>query len=408
MPTIQRVVWHYYAYRVTTSIGLYLPVGVVFLTEVRNFGLDAVGTIMAAYLVAMLLAELPTGYLGDRVGRRASLAVGSAVTATAMAAWPLLETPLQYLCINVFWATGTTFRSGTASALLYEILDETGSADQFARISGRAATLRLLASAIGALAAGLLVTVDWSAPFLANAALAALGIPLLVTLPRVDGETRHSGGQPSFRVRDALRTIRLQTSRPDIRWFVAYTALFYGVYQLGMAFEQPAMRAAGVPVAGLGAVYAGFKFVSAGAASTAGWLQDRLGARGVYLGIAPVVGIAFASAAVWPVLVVPALFVSRGASAVSRPIRNQYLNDRLDDVGRATVLSGASMVLSVCAAILDVVGGVIATGTGPVKLLAGAGIAAAGAGGLLWLLVDPVRTGETHLTGGESPAVAPE
>lgn len=64
------IVRRYYAYFVTTSIGFYIPVGVIFLAEVRGFGLDAIGTIMAAYLVGMVVGEPPTGYLGDRLGRR--------------------------------------------------------------------------------------------------------------------------------------------------------------------------------------------------------------------------------------------------------------------------------------------------------------------------------------------------
>ena len=118
-----RAVRRYYAYFATTSIGLYIPVGVVFLSEVRGFGLDAIGTVMAAYLFGMVLGELPTGYLGDRMGQRESLAVGNAIMASSLVAWAFLQTPLQYAILNVVWAIGTTFRSGTADAWLYEYLD---------------------------------------------------------------------------------------------------------------------------------------------------------------------------------------------------------------------------------------------------------------------------------------------
>lgn len=397
MTSLRRLVWQYYAYRLTTSIGFYLPVGVVFLTEARGFDLEAVGTIMAAYLVGMVVAEIPTGYLGDRVGRRASLALGNAMGASAMLAWAFLETPTEYVLLNAFWATGTAFRSGTAGGFLYERLDAFGAASEYARISGRAASIRLAGSAAGAVTAGALVAFDWSYPFLANAALAAAGIPVLATFPAVrnatsddaEGETRPD--EPTFGVRDAVLMLRAQARRPDVRWFVAYAATVYGVFRLGMAFEQPALRAVGVPLTALGVLYAGFELVSAGAASTTGWLRDRLGVRGVFGLAAPTVGVIFAIVAAWPIAVVPALFASRSLNAITTPLRNQYLNDRLGDVGRATALSGASMVLSLTAAVLDVVGGVIAETTGPVRFLAGAGIATAGAAGLLWFTVSPVR-----------------
>jgi MFS family permease len=388
MPSTRRVVLRYYAYRATTSIGFYVPVAVAFLTEARGFGLDLVGLVMAAYLVAKVAAEVPTGYLGDRLGRRTSLAVGNVLMAGSLVAWAFLGTPVDYVLVNVVWATGTAFRSGTADAWLYEVLEARGEAAAFARISGRASTFRLLVSAGAAAATGVLVTVDWTLPFLANAVLAALGVPILASLPAVDGgETADS-----FAVRDAVGTLREQATRPEVRWFVVYAALFYGLFQLALAFEQPAMRAVGVPVAGLGLLYAGFKLVSAGAASVSGWLQTRLGIRGVFGLYAPVIGAAFAGVAVWPTLLVPVLFLNRALNAATRPVRNQYLNDRLDDVGRATVLSGASMVLSVFAATADVVGGEIAASTGPVQFLVGAGVTAAGTAGLLWLVVSPVRS----------------
>lgn len=390
MASFRRTLWRYYAYRATTSIGFYVPVGVAFLAEARNFGLDAIGTIMAVYLLTMLVAEIPTGYLGDRIGRRASLALGNALMTASLVAWAFLQTPLEYALVNVAWATGTTFRSGTASAWLYEYLDANDHGAEFAHISGRASTVRLVVSAGGAITAGALVTLDWSYPFLANAALAALGLPLLASLPAV-GPTEPNGGD-TFTVHAALRMLRVQAARPDVRWFVAYAAVFYGLFQLALAFEQPAIRELGIPLTGLGVLYAAFKLVSAGAAATAGWFQDTIGTKAVFGLYAPVVGLAFAAVAVWPLALVPALFVTRAGNAVTRPLRNQYLNDRLDDVGRATVLSGASMILSVVAATADVLGGVIAESTGPVQFLTAAGLTTAGAATLLWLAVAPVRT----------------
>jgi hypothetical protein len=42
---------------------------------------------------------------------------------------------------------------------------------------------------------------------------------------------------------------------------------------------------------------------------------------------------------------------------IVRPVRTQYLNDRLDDVGRVTVLSGASTVLALVGGVARLVAG---------------------------------------------------
>jgi predicted MFS family arabinose efflux permease len=100
--------------------------------------------------------------------------------------------------------------------------------------------------------------------------------------------------------------------------------------------------------------------------------------------------VAYASIAFTPLVLVPVLFLNRSLRVVTRPVRNQYLNDRLEDVGQATVLSGASMALSLASGAVNLLGGRVTEQFGPVQFLPGAGLALAGAAAL-WLATSPVR-----------------
>lgn len=391
------IIWRYYAFRITNSAGFYVAVSILYLED-QGFGLGFIGLTQAAFLFAMVAAEVPSGYLGDRIGRRGSLALGNALRASAMAAYVVVDSPLAYLVVHTVWATGWAFRSGTQDAWLYELLKDRFDESEYARVEGRGSTALLVTSAATAVVGGVLYGVEPALPFLTNAGLAALGIPILFTLPAVETE---SSERDVFTIREALEMLRIQVGRPEVRWLVAYAALFNGLFSVTRTFEQPALDAIGLPAFGLGVLYAGFKLLSAGAASTAGWLQDRLGARGVFALFAPVFGVAYASIALSPLALVPVLFLYRSTRVAIRPIRNQYLNDRLGDVGRATVLSGASMVLSLASGTANVVGGWMAEATGPVGFLPGAGLAVAGAGGVLWLATSPVRA-DTETTDVDS------
>jgi MFS family permease len=380
------VVLRYYAYQVTNTAGFYLPISLLYLQD-RGFDLFFLGLSGAVFNVAFLASEIPAGYVGDRVGRRASLLASSLLRAAAMAAYAFAESAATFVALWVVWATGQTFRSGTLSAWLYEFLDGRDRAGAYARIEGRGRTVRLATSAGAALAGAALYGVDVRYPFLANAAVALLGVPLLASLPPVgDG----AGGE-RFTVSEAVRTLRMQGSRPDVRWFVLYLALFWGVFQVSRNFTQPAVRAVGVPVAGLGVLYAAFQAVGAGAASLSGWLTDRVGTRGVFAALVPLFGVAYASIALFPLAVVPVLFLYRGSMNAVIPLRNAYLNERLANVGRATVLSGAQMVLTLGAAAASLVGGVVADATGPVAVFVWAGVGLSALAGVLWLAVAPVR-----------------
>jgi MFS family permease len=188
-------------------------------------------------------------------------------------------------------------------------------------------------------------------PFVGTALIALAGIPILYTFPRVDDLSPQTAEDASpLRIRQAIELLRGQLTHPDVRWFVVFAAVFYSLFVVTRIYEQPVLDTVGIPVAGLGVLYAGFKLVSAVIASTAGRVHDLFGTRGVMAGIAPVYAVTYASIAVAPFLIVVTLFLNRGLRTLTNPVINQYLNTHTDDMGRATVLSGASMVLALIGA----------------------------------------------------------
>jgi hypothetical protein len=104
-----------------------------------------------------------------------------------------------------------------------------------------------------------------------------------------------------------------------------------------------------------------------------------------------VYAVAYGAIALVPVLVIPTLFLNRGIRVLTRPIRNQYLNDRLNDVGRATVLSGASMVLSLFGIVARIAAGSYAEMLGPVGVLPWSALPVVVAATVLWVAVSPIR-----------------
>jgi MFS family permease len=389
------VVRRYYLYRGTLSPGFYIPVSVVYM-QAQGLGLAEIGFVQGSFSLAMVVSELPTGYVADRLGRRTALATGSGIVVAVMLGFTVADSTATFTAVYVLWAVGWTFRTGIADSWLYELLAEQDTEGEHARISGRADSTLRMVSAVTALSAGLLYTVDPAHPFLANAGLAAFGHPVLYTLPETGGT--HDENDEEMRVIEAARILRTNLSRPSVRWIVVYAALFNLAFSVTRAFEQPAMRAVGIPVTGLGALYAGFKLVSAVESGAAGPVQDRLGTRGVILSLVPVVGIAYASFSLFPLLLVPALFLRRGVQRVTRPVRTEYLNDRLEDAGRATVLSGVSMVLTLASGTANDLGGRVAAVVGPMTFLSATGVAVAVLGGVLWLVTYPVREPATDPT----------
>jgi predicted MFS family arabinose efflux permease len=380
-----RLIWTYYAYRTTTTFAFWVPVGTVYLYQ-RGYGLDTIGLANAGFTLAIVAAEIPAGYVADRFGRRASLALSNGVTAVVMALYAAIDSGAGYVALFTFWGVGYAFQSAIGKAWLYDLLDDRLDASEFAHRSGRGETAELLVGAVASVLAGLLYGIDPAYPFLANAALAALGLPLLASLPSAG-----SDGSEPIGVREVVAVVHTQLRRPGVRWLVVYAALFNALFSLTRWLEQPALETIGVPAVGFGLLYAGFRLVSASATAATGEIQRRLGVRGFFLLLAPICGLAYGTVAVVPAFAVPVIVLRRVLGRVSAPIRNQYLNDRLDGTGRATVLSGVSLVLHLASGVSNAVAGVVAEAMGPLGVLPAAGAVVSLAALLLWYATSPVR-----------------
>lgn len=392
----ERPIWLYYLYKMTTSYGFILPFSVIYVRQ-QGFGLDVIGLTQSAFLLSVVVMEMPAGYLADRIGRRPTLAIGSALTAVVMGGFPFVDTATGWVGLYGLWGIAWAFHSAIGDAWLYAFLDSRGRSDEFARKSGRASSSQLFTSAVAAVVAGGLYVLSPEYPFLANAALAVTGIPLVLSLPGARGEESTT---PS--IREMLHVLHLQVRRPEIRWLVLYAALFNALFSVTRWLEQPSLEAVGVPIAGFGLLFASFKLLTAGAMLSTGWVQSVVGTRRFFLLLIPFAALAYTTLAVVPLLVVPVLYVRRVVAGISKPIRNQYFNDRIEDVGRATVLSGVSMVLSLASGLTSVFFGQVAAATGPVTFLSMVGPAIALLGALLWITTSPVRADSP--TTDETPA----
>ncbi|KTG27790.1 MFS transporter [Haloferax profundi] len=382
----------YYAYKTTQFVSFTAAIWILFVRS-RGLSFAEVGALNSVWWLALVASEIPTGYVGDRLGRRSAMALGTAIIAVSTVAMGLSSTFLQFAIVYGTWAVGETFRSGSDDAWLYDLLGETDETQEFANVRGRATGVGLAIGAVTTLAGGVIAdATNYSVPFFATAVVTALGIPILLSVP----ETGNSGDE--FTPKRALRVIREKLTRPPLRGFVVYFALLFGVVNMAYIFDQPIVRdvalGLGVPESAtntaVSASYAVFSLAAAAASYRAGWIRDRIGIRRWFL-LAPIlVALAFGSLPLFGPLAFPAFVVARAVTNSSVVLGNQYVNDRVDSVGRATVLSAAGMLYSLAVVPFELAGGVVADAVSPTGALAAFGGVLLVGSAVLWTVERPV------------------
>lgn len=335
----------YYAYRASAWGGFHVPI-VVLLYRSRGLSFAQIGLVTAISSAVMVLMEFPTGYLGDRIGRRASLVAGSSLFALGSVGMGLARTFVGFAVVQTVIATGLTFRSGTSDAWLYDYLKQQLDEDEFARVRGRGSTATLVVLSVTSLVGGYLGDIDYAYAYFATAGLVVVSIVVLLTFPH-SRQFEDEEESDSLSVRTAVTVTKEQINSSSLRSFIFYTGLFVGLLtSISALFIQPISVEVGVSVDQLGWMYAAFTAVGAGASYFTGTVNDVLGVRTWFL-LAPVgLSVLFLGVAALPVVAIPVFFVMKGVQRLSLPLAHQRINDNTPSATRATILSAVSIIFS--------------------------------------------------------------
>ena len=155
--------------------GLYL----LWWVQEKQMSPAVVAATLAAGDLALLLLEVPTGWLADRYGHRRSLIVGSIAQVAGMLCCWLGEGVPGLIAASVLVAAGDAFRSGADQALAYRSCVALGREAGFQTIQSRTEAARQTALVVLVLAGGAIVsTWGFAAGWIAETALCATGVAI--------------------------------------------------------------------------------------------------------------------------------------------------------------------------------------------------------------------------------------
>ena len=214
-PQLPREVWLLQLGGVANSFGngLVLPFLVIYLHDVRGFGLGVAGLVVAVSAAAQLTAGLVAGPLVDRAGAKNVLAGGLVMQAVGFGLYPLVRSPWQAFALIAIEGAGSAGFWPSQSTLIARL---TPPARRHAAYAQQRVTMNL-GIGLGGLTGGLIASVahptSFTVLFLVDAAtfLAYVGVLALVHDPGVPGD-EHADEPASYRavLRDRL-FIRLWT-----------------------------------------------------------------------------------------------------------------------------------------------------------------------------------------------------
>jgi MFS family permease len=348
----QRIIRTYYGIAATTTLAQALIWGVntLFLLSV-GFDIFEVMLINAAYTVAQVVFEVPTGVVADTVGRRVSylLAVGVILISTLLyvgfglagyGLWP-------FAAASALLGIGYTFYTGAVDAWMVDALHSVGYQGRLEPIFARYGIMFGIFMLIGTTLGGFLGQLDLWIPYVARAVVLVpaflLGLLIMRDLGfKARALTVRSFGGETRRIARAGITYGL--SDRVVR-FIMFASLIQGVFFMYgfYSWQKYFLDLLGqnlVWVTGVIAALVGLTQILGNA--LVGRITARVSDRGLILMVCTAVTtVAIIGAALvqefW--VAVPLYLVSTIAFGISLPIKQGWLNARIPSEQRATIIS---------------------------------------------------------------------
>lgn len=166
-----------------TSAMVWLPVFVLF-TRAR-FDLDGALLLASLYYLFVVVLEVPSGWMSDRLGRVLTLRIAALCFVGAQTAYALGDDQFAVIVLGQFLlAGGFASLSGTDATFHYDTLEALGRAETFADRQARVRSIGYVVAALSALLGGVLGLADVRWAFVASLVIAV--VQFAVTLQFVE------------------------------------------------------------------------------------------------------------------------------------------------------------------------------------------------------------------------------
>ncbi|HEY8173479.1 MAG TPA: MFS transporter [Dehalococcoidia bacterium] len=367
-------IWKSYVYRFLMNFQLWWAIWVIYLLKERGLSLTQITLLDTPFFLLIVLAEVPTGAIADRFGRRYSLMIGSALFAVAVFIFGVADNYLIILISYTAWGLGQTFQSGADAAMLYDSLKRVGREDDFQKINSRLWALTSLAVLIAILiGAPIAAATSYSFPIILSAGFGLLAVPVAFSMhePDVVRENEHERYLQTVvtGVRDAWR-------HPPLRYIILFSGVLLAATFSPLIFVQPFLDQHGVSTGDLGLWQAPVRAAGILSAFFTYQVVSRIGQRAVFFAMPLALGIGMISLAGIDSLWIYVGFLPVGLVAgMQNPALATYVNERIPSERRATMLSVQSVVGSLIFAIVQPIAGVLADHLGLQGLFLTFGIA---------------------------------
>ena len=209
---MQRNLKLYPLFQACASLHFWLPIFFLYFLSVLS--VQEVLILECIYYWGVVVVEVPSGYFSDRVGRRLTLLIAAAAWTGGYLLFALAPSFAMFVVAQLLLAVGMAFKSGTDSSFLFDSLKAENRSDEMGDYEAKGLSYGFIATAVAALAGGLLAGFDLRFAYY----LSALGavFAFLVAWLMIEPPRHHEQAESAFigQVSSCIKQLR----NPVLLW----------------------------------------------------------------------------------------------------------------------------------------------------------------------------------------------
>lgn len=177
----QKNIRRLYAVSAANGALFLIPVLVPFFTQ-NGLSVGEVFFLQGVFALALMILEIPTGYLSDRWGRKNTIVAGSIFGVVGMAVYALSYGFWGFFTAEILLAFLVSFHSGTIEAMIYDSLLEDEAAHKYRKVVGNNLFVGFGSQATASIMGGILAFIALRATVWATLVALIFGLLAALTL----------------------------------------------------------------------------------------------------------------------------------------------------------------------------------------------------------------------------------
>ncbi len=217
----------YLLYQFTFGLYPVIPImSLFFLAKSLTFA--DIGILFAVFSLTGFLFEIPTGYIGDKYGRKYSVMLGLAILAVTAYVWTILNSVFMFAIFAGVWMLGLAFISGSFEGYIYDYLKSKNKEQLYDNLLAKSGTILYAAGAIGSIIGAYLFSFNRNFPYYL---LSLLFIFCFVITSFMEDDAQlpegESEGQEQLKVFSGMSYIY---KHKNILWLTVFVSLLFGFF----------------------------------------------------------------------------------------------------------------------------------------------------------------------------------